>query len=427
MGAKMNGILAAVIVVGGMSSGQVFGAEKQLDPGPVLRGTINVVVANDRGIVVLTDSMLSTKVSDGHRGWKFRQLPDPAQKLFQIDDHTVCAFAGFASVKTPAVPDFLNNVTAIMARYEGYLGRSGSATIAEKLELLDAVFGHYLNGVANMRDIAGSENDYYLELLLAGYDPDGTPEVGSLILNMQPSATITGESIFLPATIEREVIPVVGNGFVVIHGKRELAMQILQRPAPWGSDSAIAAYARAKAHSQLLTIEQMKALAISLKKYTSKKDPSVGGPNQIALLMRRHVETVEQPTFSPISALGFKFELVEGLVFDNSNSPGTAPVGEAVHVGHTLFGLYFKNSFKKTKQHIGGAYFGGNTFANCELIYSGGSLQFSNSNRVYDSDLTLIGVNTDTPEVKHLLNDFSWRHIQHLTEAPPQTYPQPPF
>ena len=47
---------------------------------------MNVIVANDQAIVVLTDSMLSQKVPDGHGGWATRQLPDPHQKLFQIDE-----------------------------------------------------------------------------------------------------------------------------------------------------------------------------------------------------------------------------------------------------------------------------------------------------------------------------------------------------
>src|SRR5947209_12189144 len=63
-------------------------------------GTINVVVANDNGLIVLTDSML-TEFRRGLNGILTQgQLKDPAQKLFRIDDKTVCAFAGFASAPT---------------------------------------------------------------------------------------------------------------------------------------------------------------------------------------------------------------------------------------------------------------------------------------------------------------------------------------
>jgi hypothetical protein len=436
----MNRILAAVVVLGSFFSGRVSATEAPLDPGPVLRGTINVIAANEQGIVVLTDSMLSYKVNNGHGGWAPRQVPGSYQKLFQIDDHTVCAFAGFASANTPAVPDFLNNASAIMGRYEGSLRRSGSITIAEKLELLDIVFSYYLRGVANMLELPGSNSDYVVEFLVAGYDPDGTSKVGSLILNMQPETAMSGGSFLDTVTLERKVIPVAGKGsavmqgmiplagggFIVVHGQPMLAMEILQQPVGWVSDPAVAVYADSRTQGKPLTVEQMKALAISLKKRTSEREPTVGGPNQIAVLRDGHIQSIDQPKFSPITATGFKFRIVANMGFENSRMPA-APMGEALVVSPDLFTLSFKNSFKRVQQHLDGAYFGGNVFRECRLLYNGGRLQFEDSNEVYDSDLILSGVNRDTPEVKHLLNDFKWRHVYGPGETPksPSTEDRP--
>ena len=58
----------------------------------VAHGTINIVLANENGLVVLTDSMITA--GD-------RQLPEPGQKLFKLDDRTVCAIAGFVSAPAP--------------------------------------------------------------------------------------------------------------------------------------------------------------------------------------------------------------------------------------------------------------------------------------------------------------------------------------
>jgi hypothetical protein len=124
-----------------------FRDRHSVNPYPVVKGTINVVVANDLGIVVLTDSMLSSKVPDDHGGWKYRQLPDPGQKLFQIDDQTIVTFAGFASAPTP-VPDLLSNVSAIIGRYLGFLRQTKSATVTEQLTLMqesDLVLGPNVN------------------------------------------------------------------------------------------------------------------------------------------------------------------------------------------------------------------------------------------------------------------------------------------
>src|SRR5437773_8729278 len=66
---------------------------RTVDDDFVVHGTINVALGNKNGIVVLTDSMLTT---GDH------QLPNPGEKLFKLDDHTVCAIAGFVSAPGPA-------------------------------------------------------------------------------------------------------------------------------------------------------------------------------------------------------------------------------------------------------------------------------------------------------------------------------------
>ena len=426
----MNRILAVVAVLGSLFSGSVCGA--QLDPGPVLSGTINVIAANEQGIVVLTDSMLSRKTPNGQGGWTYKQVPDLGQKLFQLDNRTVCTFAGFASVKTPPVPDFLNNVSAIVGRYKGRLHSPESATVEEKLSLLEAIFSYYLRGTAQMLNVVGSESDYYVELLIAGYDPDGTPRVGSVILQMQPAGaqnvsvslfdTVTPEFKVVPiarqtTAVMEGMIPLAAGGVVVVHGQPKLALEILQQPADWASDPAIAAYADSRTKGKPLTVEQMKALAISLKKHTSEKEPTVGGPNQIAVLTGGLVRSVEQPPFPTITATAYKFDIVETLALEDRELRPLGRAGDAV-AAPGKFTLFFKNSFKRVQQHLDGAYFAGNVFTECRLIYSGGRLQFEDSNQVSDSDLILgYGVDRNDPKVKHLLNDFKWRHVEGLAEA----------
>src|ERR1700730_9960007 len=58
----------------------------------IAHGTINIALGNKNGLVVLTDSMVPRKYPPGPR-----QLPNPGQKLFKLDDRTVRSVAGFAS------------------------------------------------------------------------------------------------------------------------------------------------------------------------------------------------------------------------------------------------------------------------------------------------------------------------------------------
>ena len=59
---------------------------------PILTGTVNIVLANANGIVALTDSNQTYMV-----GSEPFTHSKPGQKLFRIDDRTVCTIAGFGA------------------------------------------------------------------------------------------------------------------------------------------------------------------------------------------------------------------------------------------------------------------------------------------------------------------------------------------
>lgn len=146
---------------------------------------------------------------------------------------------------------------------------------------------------------------------------------------------------------------------------------------------------------------------------------TVGGPNQIAVLTGGHAQFVEQPKFPPITATGFKFRILATLGVEGSESRVGRQMGFGSFVGRDeSFTLYFKDSFTRVQQRLDEAYFAGNVFRECRLLYDGGRLKFEDSNQVYDSDLILGRVDRNTPEVKHLLKDFKWRHIEGPLEAP---------
>ena len=81
------------------------------------------------------------------------------------------------------MPDFLNSVSSIMGRYKDRLRTIGPLSLADKFTLLEVVFSYYLAGIANIR-AESQTNDYEFQLLLAGYDSDGTPQIGRLVLGI---------------------------------------------------------------------------------------------------------------------------------------------------------------------------------------------------------------------------------------------------
>src|SRR5882724_6913774 len=100
----------------------------------VVHGTINIALGNENGLVVLTDSMVSV-------GGVPR--PDmPSQKLFKLDDRTICAIAGFASAAAtspPAVspqasvPDLNTSASAIIQEYVRQSSTQPPQTVIERL------------------------------------------------------------------------------------------------------------------------------------------------------------------------------------------------------------------------------------------------------------------------------------------------------
>jgi len=73
----------------------------------VIHGTVNIALANQSGLILLTDSMITA--GD-------RQLSNPGQKLFQLDDRTVCAIAGFVSASGPT-RDLNADTSALIHQY----------------------------------------------------------------------------------------------------------------------------------------------------------------------------------------------------------------------------------------------------------------------------------------------------------------------
>jgi 20S proteasome alpha/beta subunit len=57
------------------------------------RGTINILLANSNGMVLVTDSRASNRLG--------QKVKDRSQKLFKIDAAMVCSIAGFGSDPGP--------------------------------------------------------------------------------------------------------------------------------------------------------------------------------------------------------------------------------------------------------------------------------------------------------------------------------------
>jgi hypothetical protein len=348
----------------------------------VIHGTINVVLANENGMVVLADSMLTNGLN--------KQLPQPGKKLFRLDDHSVCAIAGIIASPSGSYKELDLSTVAIVNDYARQISKGPPLTIQQKLRELASLLNISLSAVENVLDANGKSPDpenYTLELIVAGYDTDGLLKIGNIRLQSRNQRSL------LYSSLEYGSIRTVTNKLdTEFGGMPDRAKFILGHPETVKGDRAVLAYRKSlKLDSgKSLTLYELADLAKRLKYYSTLVHPEVGGQDQIAILQAGRISSFSQPSF-PDSASALRFS----LMVDDSFSPGGMVIrGTAIFV---------RCSWNLTYVPLDGSFFISNEFKDSLLGYSGGPLHFDSTNRVVDSDL-LVGpeANQNSAELRNL-------------------------
>lgn len=380
---------------------------------PVFTGTVNIVLANAHGMVVLTDSNQTMTLSSGEHVTS----PRPGQKLFRIDDKTVCTIAGFGSVFLPNFPAFTSSAAGVLDRYVATLRRNGGAhSFHEKLTSLYFLIQFQLDGIGNLQHLDRTQvGDYGFELILAGYDLDGTAKIGKIVL----SGSLSPDGLFLPV-LQQLTETAVGRELVYEKAGMGGAdvENILDHPAQFAAEPEIGKYAISKVSDQgsSLTLVEMEALAKSLAHHSAlvnryyvngKLMWPVGGPDQIAIIEHGIVITVDQPlmSFEQRSLNMTPFEMMVGMTVDARPRPGVSNTPALISkVTKGNVALLLKMGLYGSIWLDNGYYFE-DDFRDGTLYYDGGLLGFDSSNRVTNCRLVLgPRVDRESPAVQALIN-----------------------
>jgi hypothetical protein len=374
-------------------------AAQDSESGLVVHGTINVVLGNQHGMVVLTDSMLT---AGDH------QLQEPGQKLFRLDDHTVCTIAGFVSAPAPT-PELYTSTSAIIHEYTKQLAQQPAQGIREKLTSLAHLFNFHLSAIATLRGVTGLQtpgDNYSFQLIVAGYDTDGIARIGRITLR-----TVQLGDSFSSEVQEISIVD-VGKGLISrLGGQPDIAELLLRDPDTIHHDAALTAYAASlrQDKGQSLTIDQMKELAITLARQTGKSYPSVGGADQIAILEQGRVTKIEQQAFPEPPKVLYQFSFMTDSQFSGPNALEISP-------GTTM--LIMRTTFDHDRRKLDGHYYFSDTFKDSIIAYDGGPLYFDKSNHVLNCQL-VIGVHAKrrSETARHLADDFHWVRIIRVEDA----------
>jgi 20S proteasome alpha/beta subunit len=231
-------------------------------------------------------------------GWHYVQ---PVQKLFRLDDKTVCSIAGFAS-ETSSAPQLSTDIAGVMADFIDGLAQNPIMDLETKLKAIGFVVGLYIDLIANRREVVlGSgtpPNSYVFEVIVAGYDADGTAKVEKLTLTPRVAEAADGHRYWSHETLLETAS--LGRGLVsVLGGIRDYSLQVLNSPEQFADGSAIREYAESKARDggASLSLDEMAALAKEMAGQAARKTPFVGGPDQIAVLSGGKISSFDQPPF----------------------------------------------------------------------------------------------------------------------------------
>jgi hypothetical protein len=368
-------------------------------PSAEAHGTVNILLANDSGLVAVTDSMLSNPTGQVGRG----------QKLFKIDDHTICTIAGFYMDAGPAfgsgrsflaytvVPDIID----AYIRERPFLP---TIDLDSKLRTLVNAFTFSLELIANLDKAAGIDRTLQKsEITLAGYN-GGAIEIARV--DLVPSSA-QGDIYYVP-----QYYPVLKVGKKLsysVAGISDVADTVLSHPREHvGNDPILELLddSVTKDGGASLTVEDMREIADKLELMTSQKHRiEVGGLRQVAVLANGGIAKFDVGSDQSHTA-------PPGMVFDQMMDPTIRNSGKispsfGISAIHGRAVLVIRGSISDVIQPLDNVLFVGTTFTHCMLTYDGSPMAlFDKGNVVKDSELR-IGpqVKADNPFILQLKAD----------------------
>jgi len=201
-----------------LTAGGVLYPQDQIETS---RGTVNIALGDANGLVLLTDSAESHQEADGwHHTW-------PAQKLFRLDDKTVCSIAGFGNEKGWPQPKMDTYVSGIIADVKDQLAQKPVEELDAKISAVAFLVGRYIDIITNRQEVISNPNiplnpnNYKFEVIAAGYDKDGALKLRKLVLASRASPTADGKRVWTHTISSEEAITEKGIMRRVGHSQKK--------------------------------------------------------------------------------------------------------------------------------------------------------------------------------------------------------------
>ena len=240
---------------------------------------------------------------------------DLAQKMFQLDELSICTIAGFYSTDNATGLQFFQEpesalhleVRAIISFLHEQLKTHPDLTIDEKARILAFrdFHGDREAQLPERRPASGprrrNPRSQTSQFLVAGYNPDGSAELAKVSMTVDasgdPTATTIGEASQAPVKSE-----LVWKTAGIDDEALAILMNTAKPDGPEGSDKAFKPLyaAQVKGSTSSISVAQMTEIAKAVVGYSaSAHSGAIGGDAQFAVLQNGKVSDVTQHEFEP--------------------------------------------------------------------------------------------------------------------------------
>ena len=345
-------------------------------------GTINVLLGNPNGIVLKTDSRLT---------YQNKTFTDTGQKLFQIDQKTVCSFAGLAAYSAQ-YRELALDTGGVIEGFSHALAQSGPVSFETKVNSLAlALLQSYSSVFTVYNEVhADLPETQALIVLVVGYGDDGSVETAKIVLNIKPTnaqASIGGIDFAKP-----------GKKFFFLTAGIDKEVNSLLTDTSRDTTGVLRIYADAvkagKADS--LSLDELESLA-SVLELAATSDVGVGGPVQTAFLQDSKAD------FKPVAGLTTSAVPKQMTMMVNTSEKG----GELPMYKSLLPTIHINEDCDHASLGLDNAIIYGGLYDTCRIFYNGGpfrcdrSALFLHGSLVVGPKLTLNG-----PEVQTALKEL---------------------
>jgi hypothetical protein len=362
-------------------------------------GTINVILANKNGAVVVTDSRLSNG----------REPVGFAQKLFILDSRTVCAIAGFynnfgAQFEQLPLPGH-NQLRPIDVSVPGMIqtfierargSQTEQTSVSEKLQLLTEIYTFTLQVAADWTSNPGSLPSPAV-LTVIGYQ-DGKLHVSGV--KLQPYRV---GRVLMYFPIDRIDQDLGDEFFNRIEGITAVSDEIKRDPPRFLKIPLKKGFAKAiTGKGEGLDIGELEQTADDLEIETASRFPNlVGGPRQIAILEGGKVTQKSPEWPQPAKSGSSELVIIRNSTFSNG-------LGGITGMTSAIGTILFEAKLDHVVFQMDGKAFVSSDIDASTLKYDGKlATSLGISNRITNSRLLVgKGVAADDPFLKHVRADF---------------------